>query len=334
MSYRKVSGVVAAAVTALVITGGAYGDTGKSPNGAPGPAGNPNQPAAQPQANGPQGPAGNDAHGQSQASHGQSGQSHGKSEASHGKRGQSHGKRGQSHGKNGENHPSGSHGKSGSAPSRSNGSHANPTPGTPRGHGNSEGSKTNPNNFGKGKITICHATKSVTHPYVEITISVNGLHGHGPADDPRHHAGSWKDIIPAPAGGCPTTVQQQQNGSTEQPTTPTTPTTQSSDIDKFVAPRPEVAATAPATGSQAVLGAHASGGNAPAESTPGASKVLGAQASGNNAAPASTLAAHAADNHGGSLPFTGFQLAVVLIAAAAALLGGFALRRATASSRS
>src|SRR5204863_3294475 len=54
-----------------------------------------------------------------------------------------------------------------------------------------------------GKITICHATRSATNPYVEITISENGLHGHGPADDSRHHAGSWKDIIPAPAEGCP-----------------------------------------------------------------------------------------------------------------------------------
>ena len=50
MSYMKVSGLVAALVTALALSAGAYGDTGKSPNGAPGPAGNPNQPAAQPQA--------------------------------------------------------------------------------------------------------------------------------------------------------------------------------------------------------------------------------------------------------------------------------------------
>jgi hypothetical protein len=47
-----------------------------------------------------------------------------------------------------------------------------------------------------GKITICHVTGSKTNPYVEITISVNGLNGHD------KHQG---DIIPAPAGGCPTT---------------------------------------------------------------------------------------------------------------------------------
>jgi hypothetical protein len=44
------------------------------------------------------------------------------------------------------------------------------------------------------KITICHATGSKTNPYVEITVSVNGLNGHG------KHQG---DIIPMPEGGCP-----------------------------------------------------------------------------------------------------------------------------------
>ena len=45
-----------------------------------------------------------------------------------------------------------------------------------------------------GKITICHATGSSKKPYVMITVSVNGLNGHG------NHS---RDIIPAPAGGCP-----------------------------------------------------------------------------------------------------------------------------------
>jgi hypothetical protein len=47
----------------------------------------------------------------------------------------------------------------------------------------------------EGKVTICHVTGSKTHPYAEITIDANGLNGHD------KHAG---DIIPAPAGGCPT----------------------------------------------------------------------------------------------------------------------------------
>ncbi len=46
-----------------------------------------------------------------------------------------------------------------------------------------------------GKITICHATTDELNPYTSITVSLAGLNGHGT------HAG---DIIPAPAGGCPT----------------------------------------------------------------------------------------------------------------------------------
>ena len=47
-------------------------------------------------------------------------------------------------------------------------------------------------------ITICHASGSETNPYVEITVSVNGLNGHD------KHEG---DIIPMPDGGCPTVRQ-------------------------------------------------------------------------------------------------------------------------------
>lgn len=48
-----------------------------------------------------------------------------------------------------------------------------------------------------GKITICHVTSSEANPYNEITISVNGLNGHGTHDG---------DIIPAPVDGCPATL--------------------------------------------------------------------------------------------------------------------------------
>jgi hypothetical protein len=58
------------------------------------------------------------------------------------------------------------------------------------------GCPTSPLAVSEGKITICHATSSKTNPYNEITVSINGLNGHG------KHAG---DIIPAPVGGCPTT---------------------------------------------------------------------------------------------------------------------------------
>lgn len=46
------------------------------------------------------------------------------------------------------------------------------------------------------KVTICHATGSATHPYVQITISENAVDAH------RRHQGGL-DIIPAPAAGCP-----------------------------------------------------------------------------------------------------------------------------------
>jgi hypothetical protein len=54
-----------------------------------------------------------------------------------------------------------------------------------------------------GKITICHATSSAKNPYYEITVSVNGLNGHG------NHA---EDIIPVPADGCPASSQAVIDG--------------------------------------------------------------------------------------------------------------------------
>ena len=58
-----------------------------------------------------------------------------------------------------------------------------------------------------GKVTICHATGSMTNPYVTITISENGLNGHG------DHEG---DIIPAPAGGCGDEVEGSELPSVDE----------------------------------------------------------------------------------------------------------------------
>lgn len=54
---------------------------------------------------------------------------------------------------------------------------------------------TNGGHGSKGeKVTICHATGSASNPFVTITISKNGLNGHGDHE---------RDITPVPAGGCP-----------------------------------------------------------------------------------------------------------------------------------
>jgi len=65
-----------------------------------------------------------------------------------------------------------------------------------------------PGTTSDGKITICHATGSQKNPYNEITVSVNGLNGHG------KHGG---DIIPAPAGGCPTSPQGNNKPNKSKP---------------------------------------------------------------------------------------------------------------------
>jgi len=58
------------------------------------------------------------------------------------------------------------------------------------------GCPTSPLVINEGKIMICHATSSEKNPYNEITVSVNGLNGHGTHAD---------DIIQAPQAGCPKT---------------------------------------------------------------------------------------------------------------------------------
>jgi hypothetical protein len=56
------------------------------------------------------------------------------------------------------------------------------------------------------KVKICHRTLSETKPYVRIRVSKSAtLQGH------KRHAA---DIIPAPAGGCPSTVLSPTEGGT------------------------------------------------------------------------------------------------------------------------
>jgi len=51
--------------------------------------------------------------------------------------------------------------------------------------------------------TICHRTSSATKPYLKLTVSASAARVHG-----KHPA----DIIPAPRGGCPTTLLAQTGG--------------------------------------------------------------------------------------------------------------------------
>ena len=280
MYTRTALAWLATAATTLALSGIALAaDPGKSPNGPPGPEGNPNQPQSAPQAP----PAKQES--------APNGEANGHSKAA----------------------PNSQSKKPSSKPkpkrkSKSKSNHANPSPGTPRKGGRED--RPSP------KVTICHATGSETNPYVQITISENGLNGHG-----HHHkkAGRPDDIIPAPAGGCPSTAPTQQSGgeqgnTTTTTTTPTTPTTET------VAVAPERT-----TGESGVLGAQASGGS----DEPGGGGVLGAQASGgSDAAPAAARESRRATV--GSLPFTGFELAFVVIVGLVALLGGVALRRSLA----
>jgi hypothetical protein len=164
-----------------------------------------------------------------------------------------------------------------------------------------------------GKTTICHATGSATNPYVTITISNNALPAHS-----RHQDG--RDIIPAPAGGCPTGQQTEtsQSPTPEKQQTPA-PTTQQ-----------QTAATPPAG---QVLGETVSG-SSPSQSGPTstpAGSVLGATTSGGSpsasGSPAATATRAASSS---SLPFTGTDAIIVAILGLAALLLGVTARRAAA----
>ena len=176
-----------------------------------------------------------------------------------------------------------------------------------------------------GKTTICHATGSATNPYVTITISNNALPAHM-----RHQDG--RDIIPAPAGGCPTgqqTQTEQPPGTTEQTPPPTTTETQT--------PAPATSeTTAPATQQQPaaqVLGQTVTG-SSPSKSGPTstpAGSVLGATTSGSSpSASASPAATGTRASSSSSLPFTGTDAIIVAILGLAALLLGVTMRRAAA----
>src|SRR3954452_5993764 len=168
-----------------------------------------------------------------------------------------------------------------------------------RGHANgpSVNSQEKSSNGHAGKMTICHATHSSTNPYVEITVSNNAI----PAHD-RHQ--DDEDMIPAPPGGCPGGASGAN------------PPSGIVSGNVQLAGMPEAPlGDAPASG---VLGVSNEGGTSPVGDRGGG---LGTEQGGVEGAT------QVASTSGGSLPFTG--LAVGLLLALGALLAatGFVVRR-------
>jgi hypothetical protein len=203
---------------------------------------------------------------------------------------------------------------SGLAPTRSG------TSGSKPGHHGGPG-------HGHEKVTICHATGSATNPYVTITIAEPAVEAHR-----RHQDG--RDIIPAPAAGCPkaageTVAPPAAGGETPggggmpgtgmPPATGTAPGTGGGQqpagvLGDYTTPLPPAPA---GTQGVQVLGETASGSEGP--------QVLG-ETAGSGTAPGT----EAGTLSNGSLPFTGLDIALAALVAAAALLAGVALRRAVA----
>jgi hypothetical protein len=169
---------------------------------------------------------------------------------------------------------------------------------------------------GHHKTTICHATGSATNPYVEISIPPPAVRAHS-----RHQDG--RDIIPAPAGGCPgaaagvTSTAQQSSGTTTAPTdAPSTVAAQTAATLVASMPvKPPADAAAPAR--QGVLGVTAS--SSPHSAAP--ARV------GDATRPAD---GPAASRDGGSgLPFTGFAAMLAVALGLALVATGAGLKRAS-----
>ncbi len=101
-----------------------------------------------------------------------------------------------------------------------------------------------PGNSGEHKTTICHATGSASNPFVLITVDDNALKAHQAHQD-------GKDIIPAPAGGCPGAASPTKTKTpTPAPATKTktpTPTNVVLPTEIVKTNTPTVTSTAPAS---------------------------------------------------------------------------------------
>jgi hypothetical protein len=170
-----------------------------------------------------------------------------------------------------------------------------------KGHAKTQGAPTTNTHAKAGKTTICHATGSATNPFVLITISNSAIPAHQAHQDGR-------DIIPAPAGGCPAAGVSGQ-----QPPAGVTPGQQP----------PAVQTPAAAPGQ--VLGTTTTGPSGKPNVN-----VLGETTSGRAPSASSSPAAQTTREAGSKgLPFTGTDAILLGILGLAALLLGVTVRRAS-----
>ena len=183
---------------------------------------------------------------------------------------------------------------------------------------------------GKSRTTICHATGSETHPYVTITIPEPAVRAHK-----RHQDG--RDIVPAPAGGCPkpepAKVAAQSIGralaavgGSSTPAPPTAPApARATDPVPPIGTSSMIASDGPDKASRAVA--------ARSDSRDGAQDTLGVigeiESGGDEGDALPAAQTTSAGDAGGSLPFTGMDLALLALVGAGALLTGIALLRAS-----
>ena len=162
---------------------------------------------------------------------------------------------------------------------------------------------------GHHKTTICHATGSATNPYVEISIPPPAVGAHS-----RHQDG--RDIIPAPANGCPGATTGSSSTATEPGATATTQTPPAALSQTAAVVVPSMAVTSPSE-----------------RTAPAGHSVLGVEASsgGRSVAPARLRGGGlpASRDAGDGLPFTGFAAALAAALGIALVAAGASMRRAT-----
>jgi hypothetical protein len=251
----------------------------------------------------------------------------------------------------------GNAGARGSGQATAGGQGSSGSQGQARGHAKvgSSNSQEASSNGNAGKRTICHATHSSTNPYVEITVSNNAI----PAHD-RHQ--DDEDIIPAAAGGCPggsSGVEEHGNagehgkvtichatGSETNPFVRITVSenalpahTRHQDGEDIVNPQGDCPSSAvPAgvgnppsgivSGNTQLAGVPESGaGEAPSSGVMGVSEESGTSPTDEGGVEGAT---QIAETSGGSLPFTGLGLGLLVTLGALLGITGVVLRRRTA----